>query len=277
MWTDRVFVSHTSDMGDFPAKRSFVQASLDAAVRAGMVPVDMRYFAARDSQPTDYCRERVRDCEIYIAVIGFRYGSIVPGDAVSYTELEFNEAGASGRPRLVFLLGDRAGLPGWLVDADSGAVEGFRQRIRDAGLITATFAEPAELELEVFHALTELVRRRLRDAPRELPIAVPGFTGREAELERLDQLDRRHANEMGAEVLIAVITGMPGFRATCERTTAPADVVLPVWAAGAAYLGGTGLKAMASAGLVTEATPGSLAALSTAMSWEPAPWCPMTF
>lgn len=68
-----------------------------------------------------------------------------------------------------------------------------------------------------------------------------------------------------------------GFRATCERTTAPADVVLPVWAVGAAYLGGTGLTAMASAGLITEATPGSLAALSTAMSWEPAPWCPMTF
>jgi len=68
-----------------------------------------------------------------------------------------------------------------------------------------------------------------------------------------------------------------GFRATCERTTAPADLVLPVQALGAAYLGGTGLGAMAKAGLVTEATPGSLAALSTAMSWEPAPWCPMTF
>jgi predicted acetyltransferase len=68
-----------------------------------------------------------------------------------------------------------------------------------------------------------------------------------------------------------------GFRAACERTTAPADVVLPVRALGAAYLGGTGLGAMAQAGLVTEATPGALAALSTAMSWEPAPWCPMVF
>jgi predicted acetyltransferase len=68
-----------------------------------------------------------------------------------------------------------------------------------------------------------------------------------------------------------------GFRATCERTTVPADVVLPVRALGAAYLGGTRLTAMAKAGLVTEATPGSLAALSTAMSWEPAPWCPMIF
>jgi predicted acetyltransferase len=68
-----------------------------------------------------------------------------------------------------------------------------------------------------------------------------------------------------------------GLRATCERTTAPADVMLPVWAIGAAYLGGTRLTAMANAGLITEATPGSLAALSTALSWEPAPWCPMTF
>jgi predicted acetyltransferase len=68
-----------------------------------------------------------------------------------------------------------------------------------------------------------------------------------------------------------------GFRATCERTTVPADVMLPVRALGAAYLGGTRLRALAKAGLVTEATPGSLAALSTAMSWEPAPWCPMTF
>ncbi len=62
-----------------------------------MAPVDMRYFAARDGQPADYCRQRVRECEIYVAVIGFRYGLTVPGGAVSYTELEFEEAG-SARP-----------------------------------------------------------------------------------------------------------------------------------------------------------------------------------
>jgi predicted acetyltransferase len=68
-----------------------------------------------------------------------------------------------------------------------------------------------------------------------------------------------------------------GFRATCDRTTVPADVVLPVRALGAAYLGGTRLGSMAEAGLVTETRAGSLAVLSTAMSWEPAPWCPMIF
>jgi predicted acetyltransferase len=68
-----------------------------------------------------------------------------------------------------------------------------------------------------------------------------------------------------------------GPRATCERTSASADVALPVRALGAAYLGGTRLGALAAAGLVTELRPGALAALSAALSWDPAPWCPAIF
>ena len=64
---------------------------------------------------------------------------------------------------------------------------------------------------------------------------------------------------------------------TCERTTAPADLALPVRALGAAYLGGTRLSALAGAGLVAEIRPGSVAGLSAAMSWDPAPWCPAGF
>jgi len=75
----------------------------------------------------------------------------------------------------------------------------------------------------------------------------------------------------------ATVSAPSGFSGTCERTTAPADLALPVRALGAAYLGGTRLGALAAAGLATEATPGSVAALSAAMSWDPAPWCPMIF
>src|SRR5215472_10009187 len=118
MRTGQVFVSHTSDMARFPAGRSFVQAALDAVGRAGMAPVDMRYFAARVGAPAEYCRRRVRECEVYVVVVGFCHGSMVPGEAVSYTELEFQEAGAAGLPRLVFLLGEDAGIPAMLADAD---------------------------------------------------------------------------------------------------------------------------------------------------------------
>jgi predicted acetyltransferase len=94
-------------------------------------------------------------------------------------------------------------------------------------------------------------------------------------IEVTDQLCPHNA---GRWRLAATAQAAPGsFRATCERTTARADVLLPVQALGAAYLGGTKLGAIADAGLATEATQGSLAALSTALSWEPAPWCPMIF
>ncbi len=65
--------------------------------------------------------------------------------------------------------------------------------------------------------------------------------------------------------------------ATCERTSAPADIALPVSALGAAYLGGTRLGALAAAGQITEPRQGALAALSAAMWWDPAPWSPTMF
>jgi predicted acetyltransferase len=66
-------------------------------------------------------------------------------------------------------------------------------------------------------------------------------------------------------------------RATCERTSAAADVILPVQSLGATYLGGTRLGALAGAGLAEQARPGALVALSAALSWDPAPWCPTAF
>jgi hypothetical protein len=159
MKTGQVFVSHTSDMAGVPEGRSFVQAALDAVGRAGMASVDMRYFAAGDGRPADYCRARVRECEIFVAVIGFRYGSLAPGEAVSYTELEFDAASGAGLPRLVFLL-EPGGWRLELADADRGPVDRFRQRVRDAGLVARAFTSSDGLELEVFHALSELARGR---------------------------------------------------------------------------------------------------------------------
>jgi predicted acetyltransferase len=79
--------------------------------------------------------------------------------------------------------------------------------------------------------------------------------------------------------LRAAAPGAPGAAGgvTCERTSEAASVALDIRELGAAYLGGTRLGSLAAAGLVTEAQPGALGPLSAAMTWDPAPWCPVIF
>jgi tetratricopeptide (TPR) repeat protein len=229
MRTGQVFISHTSDMARFPENRPFVQAALDAVARAGMASVDMRHFAARDGSPADYCQQRVRECEIYVAVVGFQYGSLVPGEQVSYTELEFRAASMVGLPRLVFLLEDAACPPG-LKDADRGPVERFRQRLQEADLIVRPFTSGAALELEIFHALSELAAQSLgRQAPIRGPeragvrmsTIIPqiwnapnrnaDFTGRETILERLHE---ELTGDGKAVVLARAVYGLGGVGKT---------------------------------------------------------------
>jgi Domain of unknown function (DUF4062) len=33
----------------------------------------MRYFAARDGRPADYCQQQVRACDIYVVLVALEY------------------------------------------------------------------------------------------------------------------------------------------------------------------------------------------------------------
>jgi predicted acetyltransferase len=70
-----------------------------------------------------------------------------------------------------------------------------------------------------------------------------------------------------------------GLEASCvpAAASAPTDVALDITELGAAYLGGTRLGALAGAGLVAERRAGAVRRLSAAMSWDPSPWCPVSF
>src|ERR1700734_1591786 len=101
----RVFISHTSELRDFPRGRSYVAEVERAISAAGHVIVDMADFPAADRPPAQGCVERVRGCEVYVGVLGPRYGSPVRDKPeVSYTELEFDTATEAGMHRLMFLL-----------------------------------------------------------------------------------------------------------------------------------------------------------------------------
>ncbi len=73
------------------------------------------------------------------------------------------------------------------------------------------------------------------------------------------------------------LRGDESGEAVCEPVARDADLSLNITELGAAYLGGTRLGALAAAGRVTQHRTGTLARLSAAMSWDPAPWCPVIF
>ena len=225
----KVFLSHTSELAQYPAVRSFVAAAKDAVTRAGDTIADMEYFTARENRPSAYCQEVVASCAVYVGLIGLRYGSPVRDESdVSYTELEFNAAMEAGLQRLVFLLDEDAVLPipsRQLFDEDASLrarQEAFRQRLRDSGVTVHTVTSPDHLELLLFQALRESrlavagVHSTQHRFPtlRQLPRDITCFTGRSRHMADLDALLAEATSDLTSTVIVSAIAGMAGVGKT---------------------------------------------------------------
>ncbi|HEV2259697.1 MAG TPA: FxSxx-COOH system tetratricopeptide repeat protein [Streptosporangiaceae bacterium] len=220
----RVFLSHTSELRNFPEKGSYVAEAERAISAAGHVVVEMAGFPAADQPAAQLCAERVRGCDVYVGVLGTRYGSPVRDRAeVSYTELEFEAATAAGLPRLVFLLDTSAadvGIPlAELIDLKFGArQEAFRSRVQASGLVTQSFASPHQLGRLVERSLKELAEASLRPGPLppdsvlrvwNIPARNPGFTGRDRLLAAV-----RERLVAGDRAVVQAFQGMGGVGKT---------------------------------------------------------------
>ena len=221
----RIFVSHTSELRDYPPGNSYVAAAERAISACGHVIVDMADFPAADQPPAELCVDRVRGCRVYVGVLGTRYGSPVRDKPeVSYTELEFDAATEAGLPRLVFVLDTDAadtGIPvSALLDREYGVrQDAFRRRVQDSGLVTGSFGNPDMLGRLVersLRELTETVRREggaggrgqvLPVVAGEIPQEPLGFQPRPDLLAALDAPDPRPR-------VVHALTGMRGVGKT---------------------------------------------------------------
>lgn len=95
----RVFVSSTcEDMVEYR------KAVIDELTSIEVLPRAMEQFVSSPDKPLDVVLAEVRRCQLFIALVGMRYGSIDQDTGKSFSELEYEEAVKNGIPVLAFVI-----------------------------------------------------------------------------------------------------------------------------------------------------------------------------
>ena len=146
----RVFLSSTSR--DLDAYREAVHRAIDGL--PGFQLVKMEDFGARDASAKDLCARLVRECDLFVSLMGHYYGSCPPGEPVSFTELEYRTATAARLSRLMFLAPDDFPIPASLRDSDASfeRQQALRREVM-AELVVGAFDTPEKLASAVTRAL----------------------------------------------------------------------------------------------------------------------------
>jgi hypothetical protein len=120
----KVYLSST--YADLSEARETVYRALR---RLGHDVIAMENYVATDERPVDKCLADVRESDIYVGLIAWRYGYVPPNMESSITELEFHEAARLEKPCLLFLIDEGAPWPRKSMDRDSQRIEALREEM----------------------------------------------------------------------------------------------------------------------------------------------------
>lgn len=99
----QVFVSSTYQ--DLKIER---QSAVEAILSAGHIPAGMELFTAGDESQMEVIKQWIDESDVYLLILGGRYGSIDPDSGKSYTHLEYEYALASGMPVFACVINEDA-------------------------------------------------------------------------------------------------------------------------------------------------------------------------
>lgn len=154
----QVFMSSTYT--DMLAER---QAAVEAILRAGHIPAGMELFAAGDESQLETIRRWIDDSDVFMLIIGGRYGSIEPKSGKSYIELEYEYAAENKKPLFAAVISDQY-LEAKVKSVGSSAIETvygtqiktFRETVTSK--ICRFFSDVNELKVIVFESLANFER-----------------------------------------------------------------------------------------------------------------------
>lgn len=156
----QVFISSTYE--DMKEER---QAAMSAILSMKHIPAGMEYFPARYLDQFEVIKSWIAMCDIFLLILGGRYGSICDNTGKSFVEMELEYAERTGKPIIAVII-DKGLLNqkkakayqtgnGAIYDNDRiDRYNGFLKRIRK---MRGTYATYKELELLIVGALQSIV------------------------------------------------------------------------------------------------------------------------
>jgi uncharacterized protein (UPF0335 family) len=99
----QVFVSST--FIDLKEER---QTAVQAILNAGHIPAGMELFTAGDESQWTIIKRWIEESDVYMLLLGGRYGSIEPKSGKSYTHLEYDYAVELKKPLFAIVINDKA-------------------------------------------------------------------------------------------------------------------------------------------------------------------------
>jgi hypothetical protein len=145
----------SSTARDLPEHREQVRL---ACIRAGFEPWEMmEHLTAEDADPVDVSLRMVQEADVYLGILAYRYGTIPDSRSTSITEMEYDQAVESKKPRLMFFI--HKDHPITIDQVDTGPpaekLKALKDRIGEKR-VAAFFKSPEDLRSHVVEALTKL-------------------------------------------------------------------------------------------------------------------------
>jgi hypothetical protein len=82
------------------------QAAVEAILRAGHIPAGMELFAAGDKSQMEIIKRWIDDSDVFLLILGGRYGSIEPESGKSYVHIEYEYAVSRNKACFAYVIKD---------------------------------------------------------------------------------------------------------------------------------------------------------------------------
>lgn len=155
----QVFVSSTYT--DLKEER---QAAVEAILKSGNIPAGMELFTAGDKSQLETITRWIDDSDVYMLILGGRYGSIEPATGNSYTEVEYDYAKSNKKPLFAVVISDKYkddkvkkyGVS--VIEQDNPSkYNSFKEKVLSN--ISSFFDSPKDIKLAVHETLADLKDR----------------------------------------------------------------------------------------------------------------------